>query len=45
MHEKGLNIYIDREELTIYYSDPITLITVHVIKFKNLEDLEKYIYK
>jgi len=43
MHEH-LNIYIDREELIVYYSDPITLETVKFIRFKTLEALENFIY-
>lgn len=38
-----MNVYIDREELTIYYSDPITLETIKCITFKTLEELEKYL--
>lgn len=45
MHEVKLNLYIDRENLMIYYSDPITLVTVKCIQFKTLEELEKYIYE
>ena len=39
------NIYVDREELKIYYSDPVTLETIKVISFRTLSDLETYLHK
>ena len=38
------HIYIDREDLTITYSDPTTMETIKVLRFKTLNDLEKYLY-
>lgn len=40
---KNLQLVILREELEIHYCDPETLEPVKMIKFKTIEELEKYI--
>lgn len=39
----NLKVVLLRDELEIHYCDKMTLETVKVIRFKSLEDFEKYI--
>jgi hypothetical protein len=44
MDLKGLKIVVFKEDLEIHYCDPLTLETVHIKRFKTIEDLEEYLY-
>ena len=37
-------IVILRDDLEIHYCDFVTLDTINVIRFKTIEELEKYLY-
>lgn len=45
MHEtlKGLTVIIIREDLEVHYCQPGSLELVKMIKFKNIDEFEKYL--